>query len=390
MRALTPFLLFVTLIALGACSGSGHSSGGGGGGAASGGGGGSAGGGSGGGTGAGLDAGAPYTVTVLDHARIQSPNGTGVADAGADAGLNLQQVKAGFSLTGAPFASVKLVADLSSTCFPFSSWQQNPPPTGQNWPADCDAFDRNFEFSLDDPGDGGPSHEVIRAITPFGGPLHFEQDLTDAMNFAPGPHVLKVAIGTWSDPAGQVSGSNGGWTVSAHLEVVPGAAPRHVLAVIPLVNSSDGPDAGRDLPFTLPPGTQTAMIEYRATGHGGAAGDSACIGPAEEFCQRHTHLRLDGLEVGNVVLWRTDCASLCTLAHYGNPGFDYCQENPCGAIQSVQAPRANWCPGSLTPPLQVDSATIGTPGPHDFSYSIDGVATGGTWRVSAVVYAYGP
>ena len=53
-----------------------------------------------------------------------------------------------------PFQSVVLQVQLVSPCFPFSSW--GPVPPGQNWPANCDAFDRNFEFSLDDPGpDGG-------------------------------------------------------------------------------------------------------------------------------------------------------------------------------------------------------------------------------------------
>ena len=73
----------------------------------------------------------------------------------------------------------------------------DPPPAGQNWPADCDAFDRNFDFFIDDapPGadGGGPTpFEVIHAITPFGGPEHLEVDLTDLANGLPGKHGLRV------------------------------------------------------------------------------------------------------------------------------------------------------------------------------------------------------
>jgi hypothetical protein len=45
---------------------------------------------------------------------------------------------------------------------------------GVRRPADCDAFDRNFEIALDEPdADSGapPGLELVRAITPFGGPL---------------------------------------------------------------------------------------------------------------------------------------------------------------------------------------------------------------------------
>ena len=69
--------------------------------------------------------------------------------------------------------------------------------------------------------------------------------------------------------------------------------------------------------------------------------------------------------------------------------FQYCQENPCGAIQSVRAPRANWCPGSVTPPRVEEPAAWGAPGAHSFSYDIDTIDGSGLWRVTAVVFAYG-
>lgn len=349
--------------------------------------------------GAGADAGqpdagvaSPYIARFFTEARITSKQGE----------PNFQKLTVALpQLPDGPFRNVTLVADLDSTCFPFTKWALNPPPSGQNWPADCDAFDRNYEFMLRDPmgraPDGGalPGIELVRAITPFGGPLHLEIDVTDVFNGVTGPRELEVTIPTWSDGAGQVSGSNGGWYVTAIFEVAPGPPPRKVLAVIPLLDLS-ATSTNKDLErtFTLPEGTKRARLEYRVTGHGGATppAGSPCIGPGEEFCIRTHTLYADGVELSSFSPWRTNCAEKCTLVTapgpFGNQ-FQYCQQNPCGNIGSVRAPRANWCPGSLTPPHVESPAAWRTPGEHTFRAVIDRVEPGGIWRMTAQVIAYG-
>jgi len=294
-----------------------------------------------------------------------------------------------------PFANVNLVVDLESPCFPFSKWKTDPPPSGQNWPADCDAFDRNFEMALEDPSaaKGTPGQELIRSITPFGGPEHLEQDVTDTFNVITTARNFHVTIPTYSDSKGQVSGSNGGWYVSAHLDVTPGPMPAPVVAVIPLVygNTTDS-NKVTDVPYTLPPSTATVRLEYRVTGHGGATDpSSACIGPAEEFCKRKHHVFIDDKEIAAPSPWRTDCTKNCTMVTNDptSPFGPYCGGDPCGSPGSVNASRANWCPGSETPPLTWDQTVVAaTPGQHSFSYQIDNVFMGGTWRVSATLYAY--
>src|SRR5207245_2932420 len=83
------------------------------------------------------------------------------------------------------------------------------------------------------------------------------------------------------------------------------------------------------------------------------------------------HLVLDGSELqAGLVPWRQDCYLNCTLAHYRT--FDYCMENPCGDINSVQASRANWCPGTLTPAIIWEPML--SPGKHQLTYAIDGIA----------------
>ena len=320
-----------------------------------------------------------YFIDLFDNIRINS-----VGDE------NVRTVTTGFDWENGPFESVTLVVDLDSTCFPFNEWTR--PPEGHNWPADCDAFDRNFELTMDPPeGDSGsPAIELVRAITPFGGPMHIEVDVTDIANGLPGSHQFQCHISTWSDGSGQVTGSAGGWNVTARFDVMPGTPPRRVLAVVPLTNHSYGSDSGTvETAFQVPAGVTDGRIEYRVTGHGGASDDGAqCIGPAEEFCRRWHYLDVDGDRWQALRPWRDDCTELCTLTTEG-VSFEYCAENPTGAIGSVRAPRANWCPGSVTPPVIVDAAELSVPGEHTFAYEVDGVAPGGSWRTSALFIGTG-
>lgn len=88
--------------------------------------------------------------------------------------------------------------------------------------------------------------------------------------------------------------------------------------------------------------------------------------------------------------WRHDRERLCTLTRSEamGPGFDYCAENPCGAIESVRGPRANWCPGSVARAYVLESLDLATPGVHDFAISLNRLDTGGLWMLSATYIAY--
>jgi len=332
----------------------------------------------------------PFTIVALDRSRIGSANSTGWPNVG--------KARADVDWGPGPFADVRLVVALDTACFPFSQWSVSPPPPGQNWPADCDAFDRNLNVFIDDratprSSDTAP-FEVIHAITPFGGPEHLEVDVTDLANARPGRHALVVEIPSFSDPEGLVTGSNGGWTVSARVEITPGPARRRVLAVVPAFVGTLG--AGEAFPsatFDVPAGTTGSRLEYRASGHGQGPAGARCIGPAEEFCDRRHQIFVDGAMVDNIEPYRDDCASLCTIAHQGpaDGGLDYCMQNPCGDPNSVRSPRANWCPGSMTPPFRWDDLpALATPGPHTLSFQILDIVAGGNWSLSAIYTAYGP
>jgi hypothetical protein len=326
----------------------------------------------------GVEYGEPRTENVFDAIRISSIREDEF----------FQEAIAPVDFGEGPFERATLKVQLETSCFPFSEWTQ--PPAGHRWPADCDAFDRNFEFTLDPARDDGdpPGFELVRAITPFGGPMTFEVDITDLANARPGLHDMKVRIATWPDPDGQVSGSAGGWNVTAEVELVPGAPPRDVVDVVSLFNGNQRVETGLSrFDVEIPDEASRAVLEYRVTGHGGAdrAGDPACIGGAEEFCQRTHYVTAFG-RPEQLVPWRDDCDTLCTLTQEGT-NFQYCQENPCGSIQSVRAPRANWCPGDITPPFtwEADGLTGGT---RPVEFSVEGIADGGSWRTSATVYFY--
>jgi hypothetical protein len=325
---------------------------------------------------------APRSIQVFDQVRISSD----------DQAEHVRKAGAELDFGAEPVSSARLIVELTSPCFPFEDWNDQEIPAGHNWPLLCDAFDRALTVSLDDPeqpGQGAPGLELLRAVTPFGGPATFESDVTDVVNGLPGVHRLQVDIGTWGDPEGIVSGAKGEWRVSVRVELEPGPAPRRVLAVQSLVFSSQTEPAPAALALSVPEGASLGRIEYRATGHG-AANDPRCRGPAEEFCDRVHTLALDAEVVDEFIAWRDDCAELCTLAHFEDEtrNFDYCAENPCGAESSVRAPRANWCPGSLTPAHVVESAALASPGAHELETRVSELTEGGNWLISLTYFAF--
>jgi len=339
------------------------------------------------------DAGPPtpqeaYELVILDHAPIYSYGEE-----------NFQNTLGALDFGEGPFASVTMEVELHTTCFPFEGWSDDPPPEGHRWPPSCDAFDRNFELHLRpnsgplDPTSQMPAEfEVMRAITPFGGPSRYELDLTDYANAFPGESGARVHITTWSDASGQVSGSQGMWRVSLKARVTPGPPPREVVALVPIFNRSlrlaDGP---LEVPFMVPEGAREARLEYRATGHGGGEDSSPrCIGPAEEFCERTHILGADGFDLETLTPWREDCEAGCTLTQYEDPqnSFEYCAENPTGLPQSVRASRANWCPGALTPAYELSVPRFTQAGERSLYLEVQGLHPDGLWRVSAHLYLY--
>jgi len=333
----------------------------------------------------------PFEHKLLEHTWFSGP----------ELGYDTQFLDRPFDLGAGPFRRVTLTFQLESPCFPFDKWRDNPPPDGHAFPAQCDRFDRLMYFEIDPAAspDVAPGTQVLRAITPYGGPLEKSVDITDFANTHPGPHRLRSFIGTWVDDAGQISGAKGGYFLSVQIAGEPGPPPRAALAAIPLWSGWVQPSTQlKDVQFMLPEGTQRAELSYLVTGHGGGSdASSACIGAADEFCKRTHRVYVDGAALkpegyanAAFVPWRDDCAALCTPAQ-GHPMMGrYCRENPNRAESSVTAPRANWCPGDDVAPIRLQlPAASSTPGAHSARFAIDGIHADGRWQVALVVYAYG-
>src|SRR5262245_13324989 len=62
----------------------------------------------------------PCTIDALVGAKIGSANSTGWPQVGG--------ASADFDWKQGPFAAVKLVVDLDTSCYPFEKWAANPPP----------------------------------------------------------------------------------------------------------------------------------------------------------------------------------------------------------------------------------------------------------------------
>jgi hypothetical protein len=335
------------------------------------------------GVGGSADAEPSTVVTLLDDARISSDQ----------AAEDFQRVTSEVDFGEQPVVRASLSVQLRSPCFPFSDWGKLGVPAGQRWPEPCDAFDRTISIRLDSPesADDPVGLELVRAITPFGGPESIEADITDVVNGLPGKHRFSVHVDTWSDADGLVSGAKGEWYASAKLEMWPGKPEHRVLAVVPLVLGEQTEVDAAPIGFEVPNGTKQGRLEYRATGHGAVSAFTAsCRGPAEEFCRRSHTLVLDDETLAELEPWRDDCAALCTVttneSSYGPQS--YCAENPCGDQNSVRAPRANWCPGSTTPPFVLDGDALAVAGPHQLSRRIAALAPGGTWTISLTYFAF--
>ena len=96
---------------------------------------------------------------------------------------------------------------------------------------------------------------------------------------------------------------------------------------------------------------------------------------------------MGGAPIFSELVWRT-CEDNCDLVEDPAISRSYCAQNPTGHPESAVAPRANWCPGHLTPPFVIGHAKLNEPGPVTVDFGVDLIGEGGSWTVSATYVAY--
>lgn len=123
----------------------------------------------------------------------------------------------------------------------------------------------------------------------------------------------------------------------------------------------------------VPAGVKNLRLRYLTTGHGG-------WGNGDEFVPKQNEIFVDGKRVYHFIPWREDCATYRML----NPASG----NFGNGLSSSDLSRSNWCPGTLTLPVEIPLPEL-KPGKHILKVAIPLGKPEGTsfsaWNVSGVL-----
>ncbi|MBB6499833.1 PNGase F N-terminal domain-containing protein [Pedobacter cryoconitis] len=124
---------------------------------------------------------------------------------------------------------------------------------------------------------------------------------------------------------------------------------------------------------TVPAGVKNLRLRYLTTGHGGWEN-------GDEFVPRQNEIFVDGKRVYNFIPWREDCATYRML----NPASG----NFGNGLSSSDLSRSNWCPGTITLPVEIPLPELSA-GKHILKVAIPQGKPEGTsfsaWNVSGVL-----
>lgn len=132
-------------------------------------------------------------------------------------------------------------------------------------------------------------------------------------------------------------------------------------------------EKGLEVTFTLKKDVNNAMLRYITTGHGGWEN-------GDEFVPKLNSIYLDQVEAFKFIPWRQDCGSYRSY----NP----VSGNFENGLSSSDYSRANWCPGTVTPPNMIPLGDLKA-GTHTITIKIPQGKPEGTsfssWNVSGVL-----
>lgn len=123
----------------------------------------------------------------------------------------------------------------------------------------------------------------------------------------------------------------------------------------------------------VPAGVKNLRLRYLTTGHGG-------WGNGDEFVPKQNEIFVDGKRVYHFIPWREDCATYRML----NPASG----NFGNGLSSSDLSRSNWCPGTITLPVEIPLPEL-KEGKHTLKVAIPLGKPEGTsfsaWNVSGVL-----
>ncbi len=220
--------------------------------------------------------------------------------------------------------------------------------------------------------DDGADVELMRFMTPYGGAVSHEVDVTRYAPLLQGHCVFEVFVDTWTSP---------GWKVDVAL--VYSFADR--LDALPawsrgLMFPTGGLKAERPettATVIVPAGLGRIELTLLSSGH---CSDGR---GADEFITKDNVVLIDGAEVLRWRPWRDDCDELRHL----NP---YCKRWSNG-YWSSDFERSGWCPGDVVRPMVIDVTGWLPPGEHEVTWRVENIRPEdeekhhGYWTVSAGV-----
>ncbi|UYQ92904.1 peptide-N-glycosidase F-related protein [Chitinophaga horti] len=242
-----------------------------------------------------------------------------------------------------------------------------------------------------------PPLEIMRFFTPFGvrhynkqvqikgypwaDSVIYKQDITELSPSLEGEVWIGVFIGNYD---------KGGHKVSLDFKYYPGfdgdrPEAQHTAWINPIFNTTNvmemtGQEYGTifekdslTVTVDIPEGVSNLKMRYITTGHGGWGG-------GDEFNPKLNEIFVDEQRVYHFIPWRTDCA----VYRLSNPASG----NFGTGLSSSDLSRSNWCPGTLTLPVDVPLPDL-KPGKHTFKVAIPlGKPEGGSfsaWNVSGTL-----
>lgn len=241
-----------------------------------------------------------------------------------------------------------------------------------------------------------PPLELMRFFTPFG-VRHFnaqakikgynwadsavyKQDISVLLPSLQGEVWIGVFIGNYD---------KGGHKASLQFKYYPGydgeGTAENKTWIMPVFNSTNLMEMGGQeygtmfdkdsltVTVDIPQGVKNLKLRYLTTGHGGWGG-------GDEFVPKLNEIFADGKRVYHFIPWREDCATYRLL----NPASG----NFGNGLSSSDLSRSNWCPGTITLPVEIPLPDL-APGKHTIQVAIPlGKPEGGSfsaWNVSGVL-----
>lgn len=223
---------------------------------------------------------------------------------------------------------------------------------------------------------GAAEIELMRFVTPFGGPATFTADLTAFAPLLSGETSLRVWISTWKQPA---------WKVTLKLDyTADGVGYRRPEWAMPVFNGEVTADKHtlRSV-IDVPEGLSRPRLHLLSTGHAtdGAGGD--------EFISRSHVLRVDGVEVARWRPW-TEAGGPLRSANPTSGRMDIDGRQ----LWASDLDRSGWHPGLIVDPLHIPLPEL-LAGRHTIELEIVNIRPKdqsgyGYWRVSAIAVADEP